>query len=240
MNMTLGGVLFDKDGTLIDFHQTWLPAYQSAASLVADWGDEAVDVRRLLVAGGFNAQSGRFDPGSVLACGSGREIAQLWADMVCQPLERVRRCIEAEFGRVAADAPVAAVDLPVLLTALRDRGLQLGVATMDSEALAHQTLATLGVRDSFDFVCGYDSGYGEKPGPGMVEAFCASTGLCTAQVMVVGDTSHDMCMGRAAGVAYNVGVLTGASTVEDLKPFADTVLNDIGELITLLESGLRQ
>ena len=63
-------------------------------------------------------------------------------------------------------------DLVNLFGRLRSHGLKVGLATMDSSAAAEAQLAAFGVRRLMDFVCGYDSGYGHKPGPGMVEAFC--------------------------------------------------------------------
>ena len=84
------------------------------------------------------------------------------------------------------------------------------------------------------FVCGYDSGYGEKPGRGMVDAFCASTGLSVSDVAVVGDTPHDLNMGRAAGAGLVIGVLSGASPRGSLVELADHVLTDISELESVL------
>jgi len=48
-------------------------------------------------------------------------------------------------------------------------------------------------------------------------------------VVMVGDSTHDLIAGRAAGMAC-VGVLTGTAVEGDLAPFADAVLPDIGHL----------
>ena len=46
---------------------------------------------------------------------------------------------------------------------------------------------------------------------------------------MIGDSTHDLDSGRAAGMA-TVGVLTGLATRADLAPHADVVLADIGAL----------
>ncbi len=86
-----------------------------------------------------------------------------------------------------------------------------------------------------DFVCGYDSGFGHKPGPGMVQEFCRATELKAEQVAVVGDSPHDLDMARAAGAGLAVGVLTGVSPRELLLQHADLVLDSIADLETALE-----
>jgi phosphoglycolate phosphatase len=46
---------------------------------------------------------------------------------------------------------------------------------------------------------------------------------------MVGDSTHDLIAGRAAGMG-TVAVLTGMASTSDLAPFADLVLPDIGHL----------
>ena len=115
----------------------------------------------------------------------------------------VERTLDESAGRDA----VPIVDLDALFAGLAARGFVLGVATMDGEATARAMLDRFGVLGQLSFLCGGDSGCGTKPGPGMVDAFLAATGLRANEVMVVGDTPHDMEMARAAGTAYRVGVL---------------------------------
>ena len=150
-------------------------------------------------------------------------------------MTRMMEVLELKFGDVAASNPVPAADLKPIFGGLIHRGLTLGLATMDSEALAHRTLRQLEVKSYFSFVCGYDSGFGEKPGPGMVDAFCSSTALAAADVVVVGDTPHDLKMARAAKVGMAVGVLSGASPHSALAELADHVLTDISELDSVLD-----
>ena len=107
---------------------------------------------------------------------------------------------------------------------------------MDDEQSAIGTLQGLGCSDQVDFVCGADSGHGEKPDPGMVLAFCEHCGLNSENVMMVGDSPRDLQMGRNAGVGLSVGVLTGTSGREALAPYADHVLNDISDIPALLAS----
>ena len=68
----------------------------------------------------------------------------------------------------------------------------------------------------------------------MVHAFLAATGLDAREVMVVGDTPHDMEMARAAGVGCRVAVLSGAGTRMVLEPLADHVLGSIEALDDVL------
>jgi phosphoglycolate phosphatase len=130
----------------------------------------------------------------------------------------------------AGQAPMSeAVPLRPLLSALRAKGLRLGVATNDSEAPARQHLANHGITDCFDFIAGYDSGQGAKPGTGMCLAFAREQRLEPSRVAMVGDSRHDLEAGRAAGMR-TVAVLTGIAKHDELAPHADVVLPDIGAI----------
>jgi phosphoglycolate phosphatase len=230
----ISGVLFDKDGTLIDFFQTWAPAYEAAARQLA--GEDHALVERLLSLGGRDPLTGRFRPESALASGTNAQIARIWAEaMGRRDAEELGQVLNRYFSEHALKHARPVTDLVNLFGRLKSHGFKLGLATMDSAAAAEAQLLAFGVRRLMDFVCGYDSGFGEKPGPGMVQAFCRSAGLPAVAVAVVGDSPHDLDMARAAGAGMAIGVLTGVSPRETLMQHADLVLESIADLETALE-----
>lgn len=66
-----------------------------------------------------------------------------------------------------------------------------------------------------------------KPNPSMVQACLSETGVEAHQAVMVGDTSFDMDMARAAGVA-SIGVSWGYHPVDRLG--ADAVIGAFGDL----------
>lgn len=217
------GLLFDKDGTLFDFQETW---GGWAADLMLDLAagdcaiaDDLADRIRLDRAGR------RFHPDSVVIAGTSQDSI----DALLPALPHLQQAQLAEILARGAETlePVEAVPLRPLLERLRATGLRLGVATNDDEPVARAQLRRVGVLDLFEFVVGSDSGHGAKPAPGQCHAFAAATGLAADRVVMIGDSQHDLVAGALAGMA-TVAVLTGTATRDDLAPRADAVLTDIG------------
>jgi len=231
----LRGLLFDKDGTLIDFHATWHAFMLRLAQELCDDDRDLAEV--LLERVGYDTASGRFQADSIVAAGSAIDIAEIWApflsgygvDGLAVEIDRRAR------GHVEA-AAVTVVPLAPFFRRLKGRGLALGIATNDSEAGARAMLRREGAEDLLDFVSGYDSGHGSKSGPGMGLAFARQTGLDPASLAMVGDNLTDLLLGRNAGYALSLGVLTGASDAAALGPFAHAVLPSIAELEAWLEA----
>ncbi len=227
------GILFDKDGTLIDFRSQWLPAYRAAVEMLT--GGEEAGSRRLLRAGGYDPLSDRLDPTSPLACGTNRQIVEVWAGELGVPAsEELTRRVEAVFHRIAAVEARPLTDLRALFGRLKARGLRLGVATTDSTATARANLETFGIAGLVDFVAGADAGHGVKPAPGMLLGFCADGGIEPASVAMVGDSLVDLMMGRAAGAGLVVAVASGVTPRDVLAPLADIVLDSVAEIESVL------
>ena len=222
-------ILFDKDGTLFDFQATWGTWAQRMIDQIA--GEDGHRRAALAQAIGFDMAAGRFLPHSPVIAGTGREAAALVAPYLPQPAPSLDE-IEARLSAAAAEVPlVEAVPLRPLLQNLAASGFRLGVATNDHEAVARQHLGELVTL--FDFVAGFDSGHGAKPGPGMLLAFARHCGLRPESVLMVGDSRHDLDAGRAARM-HTLAVLTGVAKAPDLAPHADALRPDIGHLPALL------
>ena len=229
---TIAGILFDKDGTLLDYAKSWVPVNRELA-LIAARGDADL-AARLLLAGGMDPVSGYVTPDSLLAAGNTVEIAEgMVAAGAPFGVSELSVVFDGLFANSAALA-VAVTDLAAFFSTFAGRGYRLGVASSDNEASIRATARRFGFDGHLDYVAGYDSGYGVKPEPGMVLGFCAATGLAPHQVAVVGDNNHDLHMGRAAGAGLTVAVLTGTGSRESLSAASDYCLDDITGLMALL------
>ncbi len=222
---TIRGLLFDKDGTIFDFQRTWGP-FTAQEVRTASQGDSALAARIADVLD-FDLDQEVFRPSSVVIAGTNQDIqAALEAGM--DDLD-VGAFIEQLRIGTATAPQVPVTDLPNLFEGFRDAGYALGIATNDAEEPARANLAQVGIEGMFDFISGYDSGYGSKPEPGPLLAFAKALNLAPAEVAMVGDSTHDLFAAKAAGMA-RVAVLTGPATADELAPYADVVLPDIGAL----------
>jgi phosphoglycolate phosphatase len=227
--LTIRGILFDKDGTIVDYWRTWLPVNRAAA-LHAARGDATL-AAELLRLGGHDPETDRITPGAPLAAGDLMDIARAFAahPHVAAASELVAG-LERVFVRGAAAHSVLIDGARMAIKELHRCGFRLGIATNDSAAGIEASLAQHDILTCFDFAAGCDSGYGAKPDPRMALAFCEAMDLARGEVAVVGDAVHDLAMGRAAGIGLTVGVLSGTSGRDDLAALADIVLADIAEL----------
>jgi phosphoglycolate phosphatase len=228
----LAGVLFDKDGTLVDFQSTWGPAVHAIIHALA--GGDAALVRAQADALHLSLESLRFETTSPIIAGSTADYGRRWGDALGRTdYELLKDEIDALSAVESVKALTPIGEPAVVFAALRAMGLKLGIATNDSEQSARRHVEALGVEPMVEFVAGYDSGHGGKPAPGMVLAFARSIGAKPSEVAMVGDSVHDLESARSAG-ALGVAVLSGPADRGDLAPHADFVVDHIGDLPELL------
>jgi phosphoglycolate phosphatase len=224
----IGGVFFDKDGTLLDYAASWIPVNRRAADCAA--AGDAKLAARLLRIGGMDPGTGLIAPEGILATGSTEEIAATWIDGGApHPLPALTHALDDLF-RSAVDDVVPVTDLAALFVRLRARGLRIGIGSNDSEQAIRATVARFGLAHLTDFFAGYDSGFGVKPAPGMILEFCRTVDLLPSRIAVVGDSAPDMLMGHAAGAGLLIGVLTGTGTQATLSAHAELCIDSIEAL----------
>jgi phosphoglycolate phosphatase-like HAD superfamily hydrolase len=226
-------VVFDKDGTLLDFHAMW-------GGWATELGRRLEGATRRPVSGdvfatiGYDPVSGRARPGSPLAIDTMSEIREVIAAVVrrwCPNVAAARRAVEAAWfipDPVATAQPTA--DLTTLFAALRAGGRRIAVATTDDRAPTEAALRALGVREQVAALACGDDGIGVKPDPAMLLAICEALQVPPTRTAVVGDTAADLAMARAAGAGLVVGVLSGVDGRDRLAELADIVLDSIADL----------
>jgi phosphoglycolate phosphatase len=84
-----------------------------------------------------------------------------------------------------------------LLRTLRERGYSLAIATTKRTDMARRFVEALGLMPAVDHVQGTD-GFPHKPAPDVIQRALAALG--TEGLWMVGDTTHDILAGRAAGL----------------------------------------
>jgi pyrophosphatase PpaX len=118
--------------------------------------------------------------------------------------------------------------------ALHAAGHPLAVVTSKLEYGARRALKFAQIEDCFDVVVGIDATLKHKPEPEPVWYALEKLGVTRERAIFVGDSTHDMEAGRAAGVT-TVAVLWGPYTKAQLEPTApDHYVSDFTELTELV------
>lgn len=238
------GILFDKDGTLIDFYSLWL---QAAFFAVPEFLKE----NRLLAAPEMpeyllhtlGIKGDRVDPAGPLAYKSYGEIAEeIRAALLKRGVSieslKIRRQMERLFGQNVSGERAAfreICDTKDIIRFLKKQNIYIGLATADTIHSAKGCLEALGVLELFDYVGADDGMKRTKPETDIFLEFQKSFELNPEEIAVVGDAFNDILFARKGG-GLAVGVLSGVSAREDFQGKADYIIQSVQELPHLLET----
>lgn len=229
-----GLVIFDKDGTLIDFHHMWAGWISTLARRLEHATVIQLDAP-LFQAMGYDAEIARVLPTGPLAAHSMAALRRMTVEVV-----RAAGFSESDAERVVAQAwyipdPVALAhplgNLPQLFSTLAAMDIKIAVATSDDHAPTEATLAHLGILRFVDALIAADDQVPHKPAPDMILYLARTLNVPLNKIVMIGDAIADMQMGRAAGAGMVVGVSSGVSSAQLLKPYADAVIASVDDLI---------
>ena len=74
--MAIRGILFDKDGTLIEFPATWLPVLKALALEFSGGHQPRAD--ELLIVAGYDRERDQLRGGSIWAAGNSIDLVRAW------------------------------------------------------------------------------------------------------------------------------------------------------------------
>ena len=224
--MKAKALIFDKDGTLIHYDASWAPYPKKLFEILAPDQQDVWSAMGLAV--GYDFETGKFASGSMAVNGTFKDILAIMEGFIGPVESDAALAADKEAQQDCTPHPVG--NLNGLLTEFRAQGRKLAVATNDLIHATERQLKIMENRALFDAVYCADSGPTPKPSGDMIRAACSEMGVAPSEAIMVGDSSHDLHAGRDAGIGWNVGVLTGPATREEIVDLADLVLDDIHQL----------
>ena len=194
-------IIFDKDGTLLDFKAMWgVWATELAQRLEA--ATHRPVAGRLFERLGYQPDTGQVAPNGPLAL---TPMARLRL-LTLETLDEIGISPEAAETALALAwhipdpvklaRPLA--DLGALFSALQALGLKIAIATTDDRGPTMATLIRFNLSAFVAALICADDGSPVKPAPDMVLNLCQALHIPPARAIVVGDTAADLQMGCAA------------------------------------------
>ena len=221
--LTIKAVVFDLDGTIVDFN--------------IDFKSARAEVIRLLTQQDL--------PGSLLSVNESlfvtlkkvekrmKENGKEKPEFV-KLEEKVIAVVERYEMKAARETNLILGILETLKT-LREMKLKIALFTANGEKSTNHILSRFRLRQFFDAIISRESVLAIKPDPGHLEAALKALKVKPGEAIVVGDSVRDMECARRLKVLA-VGVTTGFSSMEELtRAGADYLASSSSDILSLLQ-----
>jgi phosphoglycolate phosphatase len=233
-------IIFDKDGTLIDFTATWVPLIRKRVSfLLKKLGRDGEMETLLLRSWGIDPVSGKVDPRGPCPVSPRSDEIVIGTMALYQhgyPWDESKQWVTEAFDEADADGNWREKVVPIkgiqtFLSGLKRDGFHTALATNDERKDTEAILNHLSMDGLFDVVLCSGEVNPAKPYPETIFTICRKLSVHPHETVMVGDSVTDMMMGKRAGVALTIGILEGGVTPkEELEKVADFVVDSIQDL----------
>lgn len=234
------GIIFDKDGTLLDSFVIWPRLIQKRVEYIEQYFPLDAETKKIILKAMGLKEDNTVARRSPIVVGTRRQTAAAvatvlflrlgipWDEGLAKTLEAFANCDEN------AGLEWQAVLVPGVkeaLERLHASGCKLAVATNDD---LERTMALMDLSGLKPYISAYacrDEVSESKPAPEMVFLASERMGLSPSECAVVGDSLLDIEMGKRAGVKVAVGVTTGACLAHEMEGYADIVLPSVAAIV---------
>lgn len=234
--MEIKGVIFDKDGTLMDFAAFWIPVAENAVKYILN----IVGADNSLIGDMLNSIGAYAGIQGILCSGTYEQIADKFYGVLSENrIETDKKGLNAitysafhksiEYGEIIPTCD----NITGVFSALKKSGRIIALVTTDDEYITKKCLKMLGIYNFFDVIYTDDGINPSKPNPYYISRLCEEKGLSADGLVMVGDTITDMKFAENGGI-MSIGVAKNEKDREVIMKSADYVIDDISKLNSIL------
>ena len=232
-------IIFDKDGTLLDFDAFWVPMSTAALKEVLTKLQQSEDLLDEIMET-LKIHNGTTSITSVLCHGTFGDLAQIMHPILEQhgvsvPYADLEKLVTDAFNRNRNQGEIKPTcpNLREVLSTLKEHHIKLAVVTSDDTVGAAFCLKQLGIDDLFDKIYADGGPLPPKPCPDCALDFCKFAHTAKEDVLMVGDTLADTAFAHNAGIQM-VGVAKTEENEQLLHQEAEMVVHDVSDILTML------
>lgn len=233
-------VLFDKDGTLLEFDPFWIAVSEFAVEQILTEYSLSLSLKNdCLVAVGL--KDGVVDVDGVLCKGTYGQVASaIYSVLSRQGFSANEKdfenaCIRAFHQNIEKGVVKPTSEkLYQTLKTLKDSGVVLAVVTSDDAHTTEICLKGLGVYELFDKIYTDDGVNPHKPDPFYLNCFLKEYSFEKSQVVMVGDTLSDTTFALNGGIK-SVAIAKTPTQKQILEKTATYIVEDISQLLEVID-----
>lgn len=222
-------ILFDKDGTLLEYTDGWVD------SIVEFLEEKTIDKdkkKELFKEIGIR-EDGGVEENSILSSETAMDLAIIFSKYLDCDLDEIYREIDdhlLNYLKENNNFIRETCDLKSLFEILKSKEILIGIFTSDNYSQAKYSMEYLKLDRFIDFYAAADL-YEKKPSTESLEIFKKKYSLEDKEILVVGDSKVDMIFGKDT---IKLGVLCGTGSREMLERYTNNISDDPRGVLKLI------
>jgi len=237
----IDAILFDKDGTLLDFGSLWIGWSERLLQIISDKVEDECQTDFLAEKLGFSKGENTWDPKGPLAIGSMQDIVTILSAELYQqgiPWNQAFQLVNESYRELESAFPYKEHLKPIkglreFLSQAEQKLIKMAVVTSDNLAKAEEHLEALGIDGYFSSVMGHDLVEYGKPFPDMAEVALKELSVPPERTLIIGDSNGDMLLGKYTKTLAGIGITPSIESSSHLKDADQIIENYTSEFITI-------
>lgn len=233
------GILFDKDGTLIELHTLWSTWFERLWEEIELRQPNTLSNKQVVAESiGLDMSLNIISAKGPLAIGTMQDIAIILAYHLYQAqlswnesVQTIRNSMNKVHETIDWDELLAPVKgVKAFLEKAQKSGVKMSVVTSDDTEIAIKHLKSLKIAHFFHTILGSDEINYPKPFPDIGNIACEGMKVDPRHTIMIGDTNSDMKLGHNLETKASIGVLPARTEDDSHLTDATYIIRDYNQL----------